>query len=72
MNIFKLLDEKNGVVQDKYAARVVELIRIKYSADDEQALTRQALLGRKLDEYAKYDEYCEECKAQAKSEYGLN
>ena len=71
MDIFKILNEKNGVVQDKYAARVVELIRREYSADDEQALTRQALLGRKLDEYAKYDAYCEECKAQAKEEFGL-
>ena len=71
MDVFKILNEKNGVIQERYHARVVELIRQKYSADDEQALTRQALLGRKLDEYAVYDDYCEACKAQAKKEFGI-
>lgn len=47
-----------------YEERVVELIRLRYSADEEFAILRQR--DRKPEEFAEYDAYCEECKAQAK------
>lgn len=49
-----------------YEARVVELIRIRYSVDDELAILRQR--DTKPDEFAEYNDYCEQCKAQAKEE----
>ena len=49
-----------------YEARVVELIRIRYSVDDELAILRQR--NTKPDEFAEYNDYCEQCKAQAKEE----
>ncbi len=49
-----------------YEARVVELIRIRYSVDDELAILRQR--DTKPDEFAEYNAYCEQCKTQAKEE----
>ena len=47
-----------------YEERVVELIRERYSIDDEIAILRQK--DTKQDEYQAWYDYCEECKAQAK------
>lgn len=47
-----------------YEEKVVELIREKYSIDDEIAILRQR--DTKADEYQAWYEYCEECKTKAK------
>ena len=49
-----------------YEARVVELIRMRYTVDDELAILRQR--ATKPDEFADYNAYCEACKQQAKEE----
>lgn len=49
-----------------YEERVVELIRLRYSPDQEYAILRQR--DRKPEEFEEYDNYCEECKAIAKEE----
>ena len=49
-----------------YEQRVVQLIREKYSIDDELALQRQR--DSKPEEFAEYNAYCEECKAKVKEE----
>lgn len=53
-------------IQPTYEERVVELIRAKYSVDDELAILRQR--DTKVEEFAEYNAYCEECKKQAKNE----
>lgn len=64
-NLLKL----NGVQDLKYEDEVVRLIRRKYSFSQELALERQRY--RKPEEFAEYDAYCEQCKADAKAEvYG--
>ena len=47
-----------------YEERVVELIRERYSIDDEIAILRQK--DTKQDEYQAWYDFCESCKAQAK------
>lgn len=49
-----------------YEERVVQLIREKYTMDDELAILRQRDI--KPEEFAEYNAYCEECKIQAKEE----
>ena len=49
-----------------YEERVVELIRERYSIDDEIAILRQK--DTKQDEYQAWYDYCEACKAQAKGD----
>jgi len=49
-----------------YEEKVVALIRERYTLDDELALERQRYT--KVEEFAAYDEYCEECKRRAKGE----
>ena len=51
-----------------YEERVVELIRERYSLDDELAILRQRY--SKENEFGEYFAYCEECKRQAKEEGG--
>lgn len=45
-------------------------IRTKYSVSDELAILRQR--DTKPEEFAEYNAYCEQCKAQAKTELGIN
>lgn len=47
-----------------YEERVVELIRERYSIDDEIAILRQQ--DTKQDEYQTWYNFCEECKRRAK------
>lgn len=54
---------------DKYENRVVELLREKYSLNQELAILRQR--DKKPDEYAAYNEYAEECKVKAKAEFKI-
>lgn len=52
--------------QQKYEDRVVELLRKKYSLNQELAILRQR--DEKPEEYQAYSGYAEQCKATAKSE----
>lgn len=47
-----------------YEERVVQLIREKYTIDDELAILRQRDI--KPEEFAEYHAYCEECKIKAR------
>lgn len=49
-----------------YEERVVQLIREKYTIDDELGILRQR--DSKPEEFAEYNEYCENCKKIAKEE----
>lgn len=49
-----------------YEERVVQLIRERYDLDSELALLRQR--DTKPEEFAEYNDYCEECKRIAKEE----
>lgn len=49
-----------------YEERVVQLIRERYDLDSELALLRQR--DTKPEEFAEYNDYCEECKRRAKEE----
>lgn len=51
-----------------YEELVVQLIREKYTLDDELAIQRQK--ETKPDEWSEYFAYCEECKAKAKEKVG--
>lgn len=54
----------------RYELQVEMKIREKYSISQELAILRQR--DSKPEEYAEYNAYCEECKAQAKKEvYGV-
>lgn len=49
-----------------YEEKVVQLIRERYSIDDELAIQRQR--DSKPQEFAEYNAFCEECKQKAKVE----
>lgn len=65
-DIERKLARANGTQDRLYSARVVELIRLKYNINEELALLRQR--DTKPEEFAEYNDYVEECKAQAKAE----
>jgi len=48
-----------------YEQKVIELIRQKYSIDEELAIQRQK--DTKPDEFQQYFDYCEQCKTEAKN-----
>jgi uncharacterized protein YkuJ len=53
-----------------YESRVVSLIRLRYSPNDETAILRKRLAGEQS-EFDEYDAYVNECKRIAKREiYG--
>lgn len=53
-------------LEDQYKTRIIDLIREKYTIDDEIALLRQRDL--KIDEFEEYNTYVEECKQIAHRE----
>lgn len=53
-----------------YPQLVENKIRTKYSVSAELAILRQR--DTKPEEFAEYNAYCEQCKAQAKTELGIN
>ena len=55
--------------ENEYSNKVAELIRQRYSINDELAILRQR--DEKPTEYQEYFAYCEECKTKAKQELGL-
>ena len=52
-----------------YEQRVVNRIREKYSIDDELAILRQR--DSKPEEFAEYNAFVEQCKAEAKNELAI-
>ena len=55
--------------EEQYKQRIIDLIRERYSTDDEIAILRQR--DSKPEEFAEYDAYVEQCKATAHNEvYG--
>ncbi len=59
-------NEMQGNKEMQYKSLVNQLIRKKYSLNEEFAILRQQ--DSKSEEYREYFDYCEECKAKAKSE----
>ena len=66
----KKIEDKNRENQERvlYSNRVVELIRERYSLDDELALSRQR--DTKTQEFEEYFAFCEYCKEVAKNGNG--
>lgn len=62
-------DEVVETPNKTYEQRVVELIRLHYSVDDELAILRQR--DTKTEEFVEYNSYCENCKTIARVEFGL-
>lgn len=59
-------------VQEQYESRVVRLIRQRYTSSQEIAILRQKDKNEdKHAEYVAWDNYCEECKKQARAELSL-
>ena len=57
--------------EQMYKNLVVSYIRLKYSADDEQAILRKKLAGIDNGEFDTFNAYVESCKVRARSEiYG--
>lgn len=55
-------------LEEQYKNRIVNLIKERYSTDDEIAILRQRDV--KPEEFNTYDAYVESCKAQAREELG--
>lgn len=55
-------------IEEQYKNRIVELIREKYSVDDELSIQRQRYT--KVEEFEEYNSYAESCKQQAREELG--
>ncbi len=53
---------------DLYSLRIVELIRARYSENEELAILRKTLSGIDNKSFDEYNLFCEVCKKQAKSE----
>lgn len=61
--------ELRDIAIKNYPNKVAELIRQRYSLNDELAILRQR--DEKQSEYREYFNYCEECKSKAKQELGI-
>lgn len=57
-------------IERQYKDLVISKIRLQYSTDDELAILRQR--DSKIDEFAAYNTYCEQCKADAREELNYN
>ena len=74
MNFIKLLN-RNKEAEPKtykavYGSMVEKKIRLRYSLSAELGILRQQFT--KPEEFAQYDEYVEQCKAEAKKELEVN
>lgn len=56
-------------IEEQYKQRVIELIRRRYSVDDELAILRQR--NSKIDEFNVYNSFVEECKVTARREFDI-
>ena len=59
----------NGTLENDYIALVDKKIRARYSISDEIAILRQR--DTKTEEFSEYNSYAEACKAEAKTELGM-
>ena len=57
--------ENNSEQAVSYEQKVIELIRQRYSIDEELAIQRQK--DTKPDKFQQYFDYCEQCKTEAKN-----
>ena len=75
MQVFKRLARKNeevkpGAIRAMYAALVNEKIRARFTLSEELAILRQR--DTKPDEFAEYNAFVEQCKAEARGEIGID
>lgn len=64
-----VIEEQSVSQEEQYKQRIIELVREKYSIDDELAIQRQR--DTKIDEFNAYNTFVEECKVTARREiYG--
>lgn len=61
------LAEKTGTLKAIYGQEVNNLIRLKYSRSEENAVIRHKLNGTGDAEFEAFNAYCEECKVTAKA-----
>ncbi len=67
LKLAKKIKEQSPEVWDKlYEKEIIERIRKKYTVNQELAILRQR--DTKPDEFAAYDAYVEQCKADVKKE----
>lgn len=66
LDTFEEVDELPKYTAEEYEQRVNELIRLEYTESQEFSLLRQK--EDKMEEYAEYYAYCEQCKLRAKME----
>lgn len=59
------LAKENGLLEKVYGEEVNDLIRLKYSQHEENAIYRHKLNGTDKGEFEEFNTYCEECKAKA-------
>ena len=65
-NLEKYNARKQVLANEEYENKIVALIRKKYNINQELAILRQREV--KPEEFAEYNEYVEQCKAEVKSE----
>lgn len=75
MQFFKRLAHKNeevepGALRKMYAALVNEKIRARYDISEELAILRKR--DTKPEEFAEYNAFVEQCKAESRIEIGIN
>lgn len=63
------LAKLNGTQSQHYPKLVTEKIRERYTIDEELAILRQR--DEKPEEFAAYNAYAEQCKAEARAELGI-
>lgn len=63
-NVDKYNARKQALANEEYENKIVALIRKKYNVNQELALLRQR--DTKPEEFAEYNEYVEQCKAEVK------
>ncbi len=66
----KLEEVEPGTLRLHYAALVNEKIRARYDLSEELAILRQRYT--KPDEFAEYNAFVEQCKAEARVEIGID
>ena len=57
----------NGALDKIYNQEVNRLIRTKYTQSDELAIHRHRFMEKNEAEFAEYNDFCEECKVQARA-----
>lgn len=64
-NLEKYNARKQVIADEEYENKIVALIRKKYNVNQELAILRQR--DTKPEEFAKYNEYVEQCKSEVKN-----